>query len=161
MATPAMNSAGTPPSNVTTINTATSGPTAPDLAPADLDDDDKSLLGPPINWSEETVKVLHKIVFEETTRTMVAPQFLPHSVVPPKTRTVPLNLFSGQQLDAGGEAITVITIDECLSVRVHELWVELALTDQQVTEVGESTNPESTSMAVATRIAAQYHALAQ
>jgi hypothetical protein len=132
--------------------------------PVELDDDDKTLVGPPINWPAETVKVLHKIVFEETMRTMVAPQFLPHSVVPPKTRTVPLNLISPQQLDAssaGVSAILNLTIDEGLYVRVHELWVELALTDQQVTEVGEATNPESTSMAVATRIAAQYHALAQ
>jgi hypothetical protein len=144
--------------------TAVSAPAGSDLTSTDLDDDDKTLLGPPVNWPPDTVKTLHKIVFEETQRTMVTPQFLPHSVVPPKTRTVPLNLITPLQLDAsssGVPAISNLTIDEGQYIRVHELWTELALTDQQVIEVGEATNPDSTSMAVATRIAAQYHALAQ
>jgi hypothetical protein len=142
----------------------TTVPVGSDLAPSDLDDDDKTLLGPPVNWPEETVKTLHKIVFEETMRTMVAPQCLPHSVFPSKTRTVPLNLIAPAQLGDASQGVLPIfklTIDEGLYARVHELWVELALTDQQVTEVGEASTPEATSMAVATRIAAQYHALAQ
>jgi hypothetical protein len=140
-------------------------PAPADLAPADLDDDDKTLLGPPINWSPETVKALHKIVYEETSRTMIVPQILPHFVLPPKATTVPLNLVNAQYLDpkttsSANPVVMALTIDEGQSVRLNELWTEIALTDQQVSEVANATNPEGTSMAVATRIAAQYHAQA-
>jgi hypothetical protein len=143
-------------------------PAPADLAPADLDDDDKTLMASPVSWSAETVKALHKIVYEETSRTMIVPQVLPHFVLPPKTTTVPLNLVNPQYLDpvpAGGgtpanPVVMALTIDEGQAVRVYELWTEIALTDQQVNEVAKATNPEGTSMAVATRIGAQYHAQA-
>jgi hypothetical protein len=134
-----------------------------DLAPSDLDDDDKTLLGAPLNWPQDRVKAFHKIIYEATMTTMIVPQCLPHSLIPPKTSAVPLNLTQSIQLDAAvgaAQAISSVTSDPGLSHRVIELWVNVACLDEQIKEAGEAATPESTSMAVIVRKAAQQHALA-
>ena len=44
---------------------------ASDLAPSDLDSDHQTLLNPPVQWSSDLVKPIHKAVHEETMRTAV------------------------------------------------------------------------------------------
>jgi hypothetical protein len=139
-------------------------PTGSDLAPTDLDDDDKTLLGPPVNWPADRVKAFHKIVYETTISTMVVPQCLPHSAIAPKISAVPLNLTQSIVLDAPppstppSPGINSVTSDSGLSHRVIELWVNLACLDEQIKEAGESATPESTAVAAMLRKAAQQHA---
>jgi hypothetical protein len=150
-------------SAVSTQASTASIPAAP-AAPDEMDADDKTLLGPPINWSPEIVKAIHRAVFEETTRVGVTPQFLPHALVPPKTKAVPLNLVTPQQLDGSGlpagTPLMTPTIDPGLTIRMVPLAVDFALTDEQVAEISEAGNPESTSAFALVRQVAKYHALA-
>ena len=161
---------------------AVNAPSPADLAPSDLDADDQTLLGPAVQWSEDTVKTIHRVVYEETMRARVSPQFLPHHKVPAKTVSHPPGVVVSSQLDppisvpststTGGTTFSnatgqvsqisqnTFTIDEGATIRLVEIAVEFALTDQQVAETREATNPENTTVVALARKTAQYLALA-
>src|SRR5580698_783369 len=128
--------AATPAVPATTITQEASAKS--DLAPTDLDPDDQTLLNAPVQWSPERVKAIHRSVHEETMRTAVGAQFLPHAKVHPKTTSVRPDLVVPVALDSpngaapvlGQPAIYTLTIDEGLTIRLDEIWVEFALTDQ-------------------------------
>jgi hypothetical protein len=145
--------------------------TATDLAPSELDADDQTLLNPPVQWSEDLVKAIHKAVHEETMRTMIGVRFLPHSRVHPRTTSVRPDLVVPSALDSPGgsastwtpgtpgPAIYSLTIDEGTTIRLNEIWVEFSLTDQQVSEIRDAKDIEYSTVLTLARRAAQYVSL--
>jgi hypothetical protein len=158
------------PPNGTTAATAISNDQSAgaDLAPSDLDADDQTLLSPPVQWSADLVKAIHKAVHEETIRTTIGALFLPHSRVHPKTTSVRPDLVVPAALDStstteptpGQPAIFTLLIDEGITIRLNEIWVEFALTDQQVTEIRELQDVQYSTVLTLARRAAQYVGLA-
>jgi hypothetical protein len=168
-----MQTADEAPSTTTSHDqSATMSPTqqsAADLAPSELDADDQTLLNPPVQWSADLVKAIHKAVHEETMRTTVGALFLPHSRVHPKTTSVRPDLVVPAALDStnstppptptptpGQPGIFTLLIDEGITIRLNEIWVEFALTDQQVTEIRELEKIEYSTVLTLARRAAQY-----
>jgi uncharacterized linocin/CFP29 family protein len=103
-----------------------------------------------VHWSKEVWEHIDMAVYHEAMRTQVAPKFLPLHPVPPKTTTVPSDLV----IVPGGAAGT-LTVDEGATTRLIEIWVEFALTPQQVEH--ETGDPgelgHSTAVTLATRAA--------
>jgi uncharacterized linocin/CFP29 family protein len=112
-----------------------------------------------VPWSDDIWKAIHRVVREETMRVKVGARFLPQRDVSPKTTSVPPDLITNQPI--GGETSNTLTIDEGVTIRLHEIWTEFALTTQQIHETAEAENPEHTSAVTLARRAAQYLALAQ
>lgn len=100
-----------------------------------------------IPWSKDVWDRIDAAVAQEIKRTRVAGRFLPIRMVPPKTTSVPTDAYRAP----GG----VYSVDEGLTVRVNEYYVEFNLTPQQVDqEEGDFKQlGHSTAVTLATRAA--------
>ena len=127
------------------------------IRPGDQSIHDEQNMGVP--WSDDIWKAINRVVEEETARVRVGVAFLPQSNVSSKTISVPSDLIVNQLV--GGETASTLTVDEGATVRLNEIWVEFALTTQQVHQTAQAEHPEQTSAVTLARRAAQYLALAQ
>jgi uncharacterized linocin/CFP29 family protein len=108
-----------------------------------------------VHWSKEVWDRIDIAVHQEAMRTEVA-SFLPILPMHPKTMTVPADLVivpgGADNRDNNTETLTV---DEGATTRLIEIWVEFALTPQQVEH--ETGDPgelgHSTAVTLATRAA--------
>ena len=103
-----------------------------------------------IHWSQDIWDRIDKAVHDEMMRTRVAQQFLPLRPVLPRTTSVP---FDSIALPAATNP--TFTVDEGLTTRLNEYFVEFSLTPQQVDH--ESGDPmelgHSTAVTLATHAA--------
>jgi uncharacterized linocin/CFP29 family protein len=103
-----------------------------------------------VHWSQDVWDRIDRAVHDEVMRTRVAEQFLPIHLVIPQTTSVPADIIPPR--DATTQTLTV---DEGVTTRLNETWVEFALTPQQVDqETGNiSELGHSTAVTLATRAA--------
>jgi uncharacterized linocin/CFP29 family protein len=105
-----------------------------------------------VHWSKEVWERIDRAVYHEAMRTLVGPKFLPLHPVEPKTTTVPSDLVIAPD---GANNAGTLTVDEGATTRLIEIWVEFALTPQQVDH--ETGDPGelgySTAVTLATRAA--------
>jgi uncharacterized linocin/CFP29 family protein len=105
-----------------------------------------------VHWSKEVWDRIDMAVHHEAMRTRVASNFLPLLPVSPKTTTVPADLVT---VPGGADNTETLTVDEGATTRLIEIWVEFALTPQQVEH--ETGDPgelgHSTAVTLATRAA--------
>jgi uncharacterized linocin/CFP29 family protein len=91
-----------------------------------------------IDWPPEVWHRIDAAVREEITRSRVAAKFLPVVHVPPKSTTVPADIvYNPLNLPPGAVPPGIsgaLYVDETLTNKVNEVWVELALTSAQVEE---------------------------
>jgi uncharacterized linocin/CFP29 family protein len=103
-----------------------------------------------IQWSQEVWDRIDVAVHDECVRTKVASKFLPIHPVQPRTTTVPSDII----LPTDKNAQTLV-VDEGATTRLFEIWVEFALTHQQLEQEtgapGETGS--STAVTLATRAA--------
>jgi uncharacterized linocin/CFP29 family protein len=112
-----------------------------------------------VPWSDDIWKAINRVVQEQTARVRVGVAFLPQSNVSSKTTSVPSDLIVSQPMS--GETASTLTVDEGATVRLNEIWIEFALTTQQVHQTAQAEHPELTSAVTLARRAAQYLALAE
>ena len=105
-----------------------------------------------VHWSQEVWDRIDLAVHQEAMRTKVASKFLPIHPVPPTTTTVPSDLVI---IPGDGINSQTLTVDEGATTRLIEIWVEFALTPQQVEhETGDPASlGHSTAVTLATRAA--------
>lgn len=105
-----------------------------------------------VHWSKEVWDRIDRAVYNEAMRTQVASKFLPIHPVPPKTTTVPADLVI---VSSGPDKTKTLTVDEGATTRLIEIWIEFALTPQQMEH--ETGDPgelgHSTAVTLATRAA--------
>jgi uncharacterized linocin/CFP29 family protein len=128
--------------------------TVPTMAPTTAPKYTNNLGRDKVHWSEDVWDRIDMAVHDEVMRTRVGAKFLPIRPVPPKTTTVPSDFVTIPSADAGVDAET-LTVDEGATTRLIEIWVEFALTPQQVEhETGDvSELGHSTAVTLATRAA--------
>ncbi|MBI1744417.1 encapsulin [Candidatus Acetothermia bacterium] len=92
-------------------------------------------------WNQEVWDRIDKAVHDETQRTKIAAKFLPlfGPLTDPSTKTVPSDIIDPKTM----------TVDEGEVTPLVEIWVEFALTKQQV----EAEQQSSTAVILATRAA--------
>jgi uncharacterized linocin/CFP29 family protein len=101
-----------------------------------------------VGWSKDVWDRIDMAVHDEAVRTKVAAKFIPLRPVAPRTLTVPSDLVVPP-----GAPQKTLTVDEGAATRLIEIWVEFALTPQQVEQETSDTDGtgHSTAMTLATR----------
>jgi hypothetical protein len=105
-----------------------------------------------VPWGQEIWDAMDRIVHDEVTKTCIHQKFMPCYKVHPKTTSVPADVISTQSLE--GE--NMLMIDEGAMVRLNEIWIEFALTPQQVHEAAEAKQPEYATPVLLSRKGANY-----
>jgi hypothetical protein len=85
-------------------------------------------------------------------KTCIHQRFIPCHKVHPKTTSVQADVISVQSLE--GE--NMLMIDEGATIRLNEIWIEFALTPQQVHEAAEAKHPEYATPVLLSRKGANY-----
>jgi uncharacterized linocin/CFP29 family protein len=103
-----------------------------------------------VHWTQDIWDRIDKAVHDEVMRTRVGQKFLPIRPVIPRTTSVPTDSITPPTKDA-----PTLIVDEGLTTRLNEFWVEFALTPQQVDhETGDIMElGHSTAVTLATRAA--------
>jgi uncharacterized linocin/CFP29 family protein len=103
-----------------------------------------------VHWTPDIWDRIDKAVHDEVMRTRVAQKFLPIRPVIPRTTSVPTDAITPPT-----KATPTLIVDEGLTTRLNEFWVEFALTPQQVEhETGNILElGHSTAVTLATRAA--------
>jgi len=105
-----------------------------------------------VPWGPEIWDAMDRIVHDEVTRTCIHQKFMPCYKVHPKTTSVQADVINIQSLE--GE--NMLMIDEGAMVRLNEIWIEFALTPQQVHEAAEAKQPEYATPLLLSRKGANY-----
>lgn len=105
-----------------------------------------------VPWGPEIWDAMDRIVHDEVTRTCIHQKFMPCYKVHPKTTSVQADVISTQSLE--GE--NMLMIDEGAMVRLNEIWIEFALTPQQVHEAAEAKQPDYATPVLLARKGANY-----
>lgn len=105
-----------------------------------------------VPWGPEIWDAMDRIVHDEVTRTCVHQKFIPCHKVHPKTTSVPADVINLQSLE--GESM--LMIDEGAMIRLNEIWIEFALTPQQVHEAAEAKQLEYATPVLLSRKGANY-----
>jgi hypothetical protein len=105
-----------------------------------------------VPWGSEIWDAMDKIVHDEVGKTCIHPQFIPWHKVHPKTVSVQADVINMQSLE--GE--NMLMIDEGAMIRLNEIWIEFAVTPQQVHEAAEAKQPEHTTPVLLARKGANY-----
>jgi uncharacterized linocin/CFP29 family protein len=98
-----------------------------------------------LDWSQEIWDRIDVAVHDEAMRTKVASKFLPIQPVPADTRYAPSDIINNPI--SATDPNRALTIDEGATTSLFEIWVEFALTPQQV----ESEADLRTAVTLATR----------
>jgi len=103
-----------------------------------------------VHWTQDIWDRIDKAVHDEVMRTRVGQKFLPIRPVIPRTTSVPTDAITPPTKDA-----PTLVVDEGVTTRLNEFWVEFALTPQQVDhETGDIMElGHSTAVTLATRAA--------
>jgi uncharacterized linocin/CFP29 family protein len=103
-----------------------------------------------VHWTPDIWDRIDKAVHDEVMRTRVAQKFLPIRPVISRTTSVPTDAITPPTKEA-----PTLIVDEGLTTRLNEFWVEFALTPQQVDhETGDIMElGHSTAVTLATRAA--------
>jgi uncharacterized linocin/CFP29 family protein len=103
-----------------------------------------------VHWTKDIWDRIDKAVHDEMMRTRVCQRFLPIRPVLARTTSVPTDFISPLAKDS-----PTLNVDEGLTTRLSEFWVEFALTPQQVDhETGDMMElGHSTAVTLATRAA--------
>src|SRR6516162_5177117 len=83
-----------------------------------------------LDWSQEIWDRIDVAVHDEAMRTKVASKFLPIQPVPADTRYAPSDIINNPI--SATDPNRALTIDEGATTSLFEIWVEFALTPQQV-----------------------------
>lgn len=105
-----------------------------------------------VPWGPEIWDAMDRIVHDEVTRTCIHQKFIPCHKVHPKTTSVQADVINVQSLE--GE--NILMIDEGAMIRLNEIWIEFALTPQQVHEAAEAKHPEHATPVLLARKGANY-----
>ena len=103
-----------------------------------------------VHWTQDVWDRIDKAVHDEVMRTRVGQKFLPIRPVIPRTTSVPTDSITPPT-----KVAPTLLVDEGLTTRLSEYWVEFALTPQQIDhETGDIMElGHSTAVTLATRAA--------
>jgi hypothetical protein len=105
-----------------------------------------------VPWGPEIWDAMDRTVHDEVTRSCVHQKFIPCHKVHPKTTSVEADVINIQSLE--GE--NMLMMDEGAMIRLNEMWIEFALTPQQVHEAAEAKNPDFATPVLLARKGANY-----
>lgn len=102
-----------------------------------------------VDWTQDIWDRIDKAVHDEVMRTRIGQKFLPIRPVVPRTTSVPTDFITSTAQSP------TLSVDEGLTTRLNEFWVEFELTPQQVDqETGDIMElGHSTAVTLATRAA--------